>query len=103
MSAHHYRWVWSLQIRAMEKLVMLALAREANDEGKCTTTMAQISMDTGIDRRTIMRAIKGLEKCGFLKVNRTIGQESTYQLQVTARHKREVSEFSFFVSEGGNA
>lgn len=103
MSAHHYRWVWSQKIRFTQKLIMLSLAREAGDDGKCSKSIAKISMDTGTDRKTIMRGIQELEKAGLLTINRTPGQESSYQLQEPTGSKSASRKGAFFVIDGGRA
>lgn len=58
------------------KLVLLKLADQANDNGLCWPSYATIAAACEVDRRTVIRHIKQLEKDGFLRVEKTYNKEA---------------------------
>ena len=56
--------------RGAERLVLLALAEYANDEGYCWPSMASTARKGGVTRRSVIRVIKRLEEKGCLQVKR---------------------------------
>lgn len=72
--------VWNCQLPAAEKLVLLALADNANDEGNCWPSIATISRKTGKCARAVQAAISALETAGFLRRVHKIGIGCEYFL-----------------------
>lgn len=53
-----------------QKLVLIKLADNANDEGYCWPSYQYIADHCGMNRRTVIRYVKALEKKGVLSVER---------------------------------
>lgn len=71
--------VWELNLPPGEKLVLLALADQANDEGThCWPSVATISKRSGQNERTVRRALRSLEGKGHLTCNERRGTSTNY-------------------------
>ena len=71
--------VWELNLPPGEKLVLLALADQANDEGThCWPSGATISKRSGQNERTVRRALRSLEGKGHLTCNERRGTSTNY-------------------------
>ena len=81
--------VWNLDLRPSScKFVLLALAmRAGNENGQCFPSVAKISADTGLDRKTIMAAILKLESLDFLTVTRLRGAGNKYSINLNTLQK----------------
>jgi hypothetical protein len=55
---------------ATMKLILLAIAALANENGKCRPSISRLAVLTGFDRRTITRNLKELEKDYWLYIER---------------------------------
>lgn len=96
MSVHYSSAVWKAAIKdPVAKLVLLKFADNANDSGKCWPSIANISRETGLCRRTVQTKIRALEDLDLLKsvrgVNRcdyTLSMEKLTQI----RHSGGVQE-----------
>jgi hypothetical protein len=66
MSVRVMSAVWEINLPDSEKLVLLALADAANDEGVCWPSMATLVRKCSKSDRTIQAAIKGLCAAGHL-------------------------------------
>lgn len=58
----------SLSLGPTERLIMLALADHADDDGRCYPSMARLSQRTGLSERAIQTNVKNLTDAGYLKV-----------------------------------
>ena len=56
-----------------ERLVMLALADHADDEGRCYPSIARLCERTGLSERAMQVRIKALSAEGYLVVNANAG------------------------------
>lgn len=72
--------VWDLKLSTFEKLVMLALADCANDEGECWPSIATLCRKTGAGERTVQRSINSLILQGMLKRIIIVGKGNRYWL-----------------------
>jgi DNA-binding FadR family transcriptional regulator len=72
--------VWDLALPAFEKLVLLALADCANDEGLCWPSIATLKTKSGASERTVQRAIKHLEDMGVLTRRQVPGKGCKYRI-----------------------
>lgn len=74
MSVRAFRWAKEVSlIPGREKSILLNLADRHNEEkGYAWPSMQRIADDTGWDRRTVLRGIKGLKKLGLIKVYRQV-------------------------------
>jgi DNA-binding MarR family transcriptional regulator len=55
-------WAWQMPLKGNEKLVLLALADHANDEGKCWPKVTSIAEKCGLDRTTVIAQLKKLHE-----------------------------------------
>jgi len=75
MSIEASSWAWRLQgLTASQKLVLLALADHANEDGICWPGQKSISKKTGLSERTVKRARSDLEKKELISVERRPGK-----------------------------
>ncbi|SNT07175.1 Helix-turn-helix domain-containing protein [Sphingomonas laterariae] len=58
--------VWGLKLGDSDKLVLLALADQANDDGVCWPSMASLAAKCSKSDRTVQAAIKSLVESGHL-------------------------------------
>jgi hypothetical protein len=73
--------VWELDLSPGEKLVLLALADQANDEGRqCWPSVATIAHRSGQGERTVRRAFAELEKKGHLTRDHRDGNSTQYHV-----------------------
>lgn len=72
--------VWDIELPATEKLVMLALADCANDEGECWPSIATLMRKTGVSERTVQRATKAIEEGGHMSRHEVVGRGTRYFL-----------------------
>ena len=71
MSAKYTFAVYSTIVgSAKEKLVLLKLADNANDNGVCWPAMGYLQKHTELSRSSLLRSLKSLEEKGFIRVTR---------------------------------
>ena len=64
---------------SLASTVLLTVILDQSDRtGCCTATLADLAQATGVNRRTVMRAITELEEMQLLTVQRSTGECSTY-------------------------
>ena len=68
MSIRAMNWAWSLSLPPTQKLLLLALADNADDAGLCWPSLKNLSMKCEVTPRTIQRTIKDFVNCGLLAV-----------------------------------
>ena len=66
MSIKAMSWVWQQPIKGSTKLVLLALADNANDDGKCWPGIETVVNKCGIARNTVIGSIRKLKKQGLI-------------------------------------
>ena len=76
--------VWDLALPAFDKLVLLALADCANDEGLAWPSIATLKRKSGAGERTIYRAIADMESLGILTIERIAGKGNRYTVTPAA-------------------
>lgn len=72
--------VWSLKLPDSQKIVLLALADCANDEGHCWPSMATLSKKCSKSERTVQGVIKELVEAGHLTRREVIGKGCNYTI-----------------------
>lgn len=73
-------WVWkSGPDDPQQRYVLLKLADNANQDGRCWPSLAEIAMTTRLSESTVRRCVNGLEKGGWLEVNRGLGRSKNSQ------------------------
>lgn len=80
MSVRVMAKVWESDLPPMEKLVLLALADAANDEGQCWPSAATICRKSGQGERTVRRCIRSLEIKGHLTQHPRSGTSAVYDV-----------------------
>lgn len=72
--------VWELPLTPAEKLVLLALADCANDEGEAWPSIATLCRKTNAAERTVQRSIRALEEAGHLRTVKVTGKGNRYRI-----------------------
>lgn len=70
--------VWAIDLPDSQKIVLLALADCANDEGHCWPSMATLSKKCSKGERTVQGVIKDLVKAGHLTRKEVLGKGCNY-------------------------
>ena len=87
------RWAWQQQAeKSTSKLLLLALADRADDNGYSFPSVPRLSFDTGLNPKTITTALTHLEQLGLLLVHRIRGQQNSYQLLIASGVKNGGSD-----------
>jgi hypothetical protein len=69
---------WDLPLKShTAKLVLLAIADNANDQGHCWPSMATLARKCGLTTRAVRAQINAMEKAGVLTAKRGNGRTST--------------------------
>jgi hypothetical protein len=76
--------VWDLEMDPGDKLVLLALADNASDEGHCFPSIATITRRCQFNERTIQRALSRLEAGGHLSRRMRPGRSTLYSIHPRA-------------------
>lgn len=80
MSIQIMTLVWKLNLPDSEKLALLALADNANDEGVCWPSMATLARKCSKSDRTVQRSIQSLEEKGHLTREERPGKGVLYHI-----------------------
>ena len=75
MSVKSSTWAWQQPIKSTAKLVLLALADHANDDGKCWPGIETVAKKCGISRIAVINNISKLRKSGFVNSERRYTEE----------------------------
>lgn len=75
MSVRASTWAWQQPIKGTAKLVLLALADHANDDGKCWPGIETVAKKCGISRIAVINNISKLRKSGFVNSERRYTEE----------------------------
>jgi hypothetical protein len=63
-------WAWTVRLPPTSKIVLLALADEANDSGFCFPSHQHVAKKSELGERTVRRMIKLLAAYNYLSVER---------------------------------
>lgn len=72
--------VWGTALPCTDKLVLLALADNANDEGHCWPSVQTLAAKCGIEPRSVTRVMDRLEHAGHLTRHERAGRSNDYTL-----------------------
>lgn len=73
--------VWGMDCEShTQKLMLLALADNASDEGYCWPSLTTLTKKCALSRQGILNQVAMLEKAGFLRVDRSQGIVNKYTL-----------------------
>lgn len=70
------------QSRGMARLVLVALADCADNDGICWPSLPTLAKKAAVDRATVIRHLAGLEKAGELSVQRIHGRGNRYRITI---------------------
>ena len=59
-------WAWHQDLKPVPKLVLMALADAADDQGICWPSVATIATKVGVSTRTVRRVMQALTSCELL-------------------------------------
>ena len=77
---------WSVAVGDhTDKLVLLALADNANDEGACYPSLTNIAARCEMHRATVVRSIQALEAAGHVSRTVRMGRNTVYQVHPSQR------------------
>ena len=76
--------VWQSMLPTTDKMVVLALADAANDEGLCWPSLAVLERKTGLSKRGLQEILKRLEKQGIITREHEPGRRVLYQVHADA-------------------
>lgn len=71
---------WKAPLPTGQKMVLLALADNANDLGECYPAIGTIALKCSMSERTVQVHISALEKCGALRRDMRNGRSTLYTL-----------------------
>lgn len=92
--------VWDrTDITSTQKLVLLALADWANDEGLCWPSIDRVCVKSSLTRRTVQIAIKDLSEMGLLTQEKSTGRSCKYWIKVGAQEMHPCSSSAPEVQE----
>jgi hypothetical protein len=77
MAMRHYGWAWAQPVDGSAKLVLLYLVERADRAGECWPGVATIAEATGLDYRTVRRALAGLDVSGLITRRRRHRSDGT--------------------------
>ena len=87
--------VWRIEsLSSTQKLVLLSLADNANDQGECYPSIPQISRRTCLSDRSVRSTIRSLEAAGFIRSAARSGTSTVYFLDLSTPEGRSAPECS---------
>ena len=67
---------------ATDKLVLLALAHYADDNGQCWPSLDKLGKDTGLHPKSVSRCIRRLKKRKLIETKRRMNSSSIVLLKI---------------------
>lgn len=74
--------VWAIPMPATDKLVLLALANYADDNGQCWPSLDKLGKDTGLHPKSVSRCIRRLKKRKLIETKRRMNSSSVILLKI---------------------
>jgi len=74
--------VWAIPMPATDKLVLLALAHYASDDGKCWPSLDKLGKDTGLHPKSVSRCIRRLKRGKLIETKRRTNNSSLILLKI---------------------
>lgn len=85
MSVRVMTAAWAVELPAGDKLVLLALADCANDEGQCWPGLATLSQKTGRCRRSLQESLRALDQAKHISRVENPGKGMNYTVHPVAK------------------
>lgn len=83
MSIKFMNMVWDMELEPAEKLVLLSLADQANDDGECWPSVRNMCKRSCLSERTVQRVLRTLESMGVLFRELKAGHSNIYRINAT--------------------
>lgn len=87
--------VWDREdLTSTHKLVLLALADWANDEGLCWPSINRLAVKTSLTTRGVQKAIRALEDMGFVRREELVGKGNRYWITLPLNEVHPCTTFT---------
>ncbi|WP_333986701.1 helix-turn-helix domain-containing protein [Burkholderia cepacia] len=81
MSLHHENFAWDIELPALKKLVLIAIARAAHlTNRECSPTVQLLAFRCGMSESAVRGAIKDLESAGHIETMKVPGKGKVYRV-----------------------
>lgn len=74
--------VLDAELPTSEKMTLLAIARHADDHGRCEISSAMIAYLSGLKRSTVFKCLSALEGKGLLSREERAGKSTVYTVNI---------------------
>lgn len=92
--------VWERDdLTSTQKLVLLALADWANDEGLCWPSIEQLIKKSSLKRRAVQITIRSLEESGFVHREENVGKGNRYWINIPVQNMHPCTTYTAPVHE----
>jgi hypothetical protein len=71
---------WPITVTPVQKLVLISLADQANDDGICWPGVASMAKRTCLSERSVQRALRELSHLGLLTITLRPGRSTVYRV-----------------------
>lgn len=87
--------VWEREdLSSTHKLVLLALADWANDEGLCWPSINRLAVKASLTTRAVQKSIRALEQVGFVRREEVTGKGNRYWISIPANDVHPCTTFT---------
>jgi hypothetical protein len=90
MSIRAINWAFSLSIAPTPKLILIAIADHADDDGVCWPSLERVADKASVNRRTVMRHVEEFAAAGLLTLEHRRDEATGLQLPNRYRLKMTV-------------
>ena len=74
-------WAWNQKLKSSHKLVLLSLADSCCDKSmECELLIREIHEKSGLNKKTVMLALRNIEEIGLISRRRSKGGGTVYKL-----------------------
>ena len=80
---------WRCEVNATDKIVLLALADHANDDGYCWPGNTSLQQKCGLSERAVRTAMQSLETAGHMTRHYNTGKSTTYHIHPGTKCPRQ--------------
>ncbi|MCW3657565.1 helix-turn-helix domain-containing protein [Burkholderia cenocepacia] len=81
MSLHHQNLAWEIELPALKKIVLLALANLAHlTNRECWPTVQHLAFKCGMSESAVRGAIKDLVELGLIETLKVPGKRTVYRV-----------------------
>jgi len=81
MSLHHENLAWEVELPALKKVVLLAIARAAHlNNRECWPSVQHLAFKCGMSESAVRGAIKDLTELGWIETLKVPGKRTVYRV-----------------------